>query len=74
MNAFHKKIVLVLLPLYNSFLKIELNCVKKIMLILNICSCQKKMLSNLLIDKMCSKDGLKDSCSEKFIKFAEKYS
>ena len=44
------------------------------MLILNICSCQKKMLSNLLIDKMCSKDGLKDSCSEKFIKFAEKYS
>ena len=29
MNAFHKKIVLVLLPLYNSFLKIELNCDKE---------------------------------------------
>ena len=70
-NAFDKKIVL---AFYNSFL------IKKIMLILNTCSSQKKMLSNLtcvlilLIDKMCSLRWFKRQLgSENFVKIAVKY-
>ena len=44
MNDFDK---IFFFTFYNSFLKIELNCDKENMLILNICSFQKKMLSNL---------------------------
>ena len=43
MNDFDKTFVL---AYYNSFLKIELNCDKENILILNICSFQKNMLSN----------------------------
>ena len=41
MNDFDKKCVL---PFYNSFLKIELNCNKENIVILNTCSFQKKFL------------------------------
>ena len=44
MNGFDKKIVA---AFYNSFLKIELNCHKEIMLLVNACIFQKKMLSNV---------------------------
>ena len=43
-NDFDKTFVL---AFYNSFLRIKLNCDKKNMSILNICSFQKNMLSNL---------------------------
>ena len=46
MNAFGEKFVLVF---YNSFLKLELNYMKKLMLLLNTYSFQKKMSSNLKV-------------------------
>ena len=43
MHDFDETFVLV----FNSFLKIKLNCDKENMFFLNTCSFQKKMLSNL---------------------------
>ena len=39
-----------MLGFYNSFLKTKLNCHKENMLVLNTCSFQKKMFSDLVID------------------------
>ena len=63
MNNFDERFVL---AFYNSFLKIELNCYKENMLILNTCSFQKRMLFNLtcvlIYSKCLLEDGSKDSC------------
>ena len=74
MNDFDKTFVL---PFYNSFVKIELNN-NKDMLILNASTYQKKMLPNLtcvLIYSLikCVLDGFKDSCfnSTNFVKLAK---
>ena len=66
MNGSDKKFVL---ASYNTFLKIELKLIviKKIMLMLNASSYQKKILSNLTciliysLTKCALEDGLKDS-------------
>ena len=65
MNVFHKASVP---AFYDSFLKIDLNCDTENMLILNTCSFQKKILSNLTcvliysLPKRVLEDGFKDSC------------
>ena len=51
MNDFDKIFVL---PFYSSFVKIELNSDNDIMLILNTCNFQKKMLLNLCCLTQCS--------------------
>ena len=64
-HDFDKKFVL---AFYNSFLKIILNCDNEDMLILDTCSFQQKMLSNLpcvlifSLTKFVLEDGFKDSC------------
>ena len=66
MNDFDKTFAL---SFYNSFLKIELNCNKENMIMLNTCSFQKKMLSNLTcvliysLKKCVLEDGFKDCCA-----------
>ena len=55
------------------FLKIKLNCDKENMIVLNTCSFQKKMLSNLtcvliyLLTECIFEDGFKDSCAMKIV-------
>ena len=75
MNDFDKIFVL---AFYNSLLKVELNCDKENMLILNTCSFQKKMLSNSTcaliysLTKCVLEDGFKDGCFfENCVKLAE---
>ena len=70
-NDFDKKIVLAFLKIiYKKKKKIA---IKKILLILNICSFQKKMLSNLTylliysLTKCIFEDGFKDSCVLKIL-------
>ena len=69
MNDFDKTFVL---AFYNSFLKVELNCNKENILILNKCSFQK-MLSNItcvLIYSLTNcvlEDGFKDCCLLKIL-------
>ena len=66
MNDFDKTFVL-------AFLKIKLDYDKENMLILNTCSFQKKMLSNLTwvliyaLTKCVLEDGFKDSCVLKML-------
>ena len=61
------------LAFYNYFLKIEFNCYKENMLILNTCSFQKNMLSNLTyvliysLKKCVLEDSFKDSCVLKIL-------
>ena len=61
-----------LFTFYNCFLKIKLNCDKENILILNACSFQKKMLSNLIRVLIYSwtKCILEDG-SENFVKLGE---
>ena len=62
------------LGFYNSFLKVKLNCDKENMLILNICSFQKKMLSNLTCVLICPlAKCVHEDGSENFVKLAEIY-
>ena len=64
-NDFDKTFVFVF---YNFFLKTELNCYKENISILNSCSFQIKILSNVTciliysLTKWVLEDGFKDSC------------
>ena len=71
-NDFDEKFVLALLKIIFCKKKKKI-VIKKILLILNIYSFQKKMLSNLTyvliysLTKCISKDGFKDSCVLKIL-------
>ena len=76
MNGFDKTFVL---AFYNSFLKIVLNCDKENMFILNKCSFQRKIVSNLTcvliysLTKFVLEDVFKDNCVLSSVKLSKKF-